>query len=94
MQINEKEYQFLQDATGRTSGTFNDLYAIYLRGLGFTGTLTDMIARNGSRLTPNTGVGLLTRLLRQQDGSVSVLSLSRLSAPTLFRESNGTVTVS
>jgi hypothetical protein len=44
MTINDSEWRFLRTVTN-TTGTFNDMYARYLRGLGYTGTLQDMLRR-------------------------------------------------
>lgn len=54
MATNDKEHKFLRTATGK-SGTFNDLYAKYLRGLGasYKGTVQDMISRRKKKFTPS-----------------------------------------
>lgn len=57
MAINDDEWTFLKTATGKT-GQFNDLYYDYLKGLGYAGSLQDMIAASGRGLTPNAGGGI------------------------------------
>ena len=54
MTINDRNWKFLHDATG-LSLTYNDMYYRYLRGLGFTGTLQDMIAKSKRGLNPSGG---------------------------------------
>lgn len=51
---NDREWMFLAEQTG-VPGPFNDMYFNYLRGLGYTGTLQDMIAAYGYGLTPSKG---------------------------------------
>lgn len=53
--INDREWAFLAELTG-DSGPFNDMYFKYLRSLGYTGTLQDMIAAYGGGLIPSQGV--------------------------------------
>lgn len=53
--INDREWKFLAEQTG-LSLPFNDMYYRYLRGLGYTGTLQDMIAASGFGLTPSKGL--------------------------------------
>lgn len=65
MVINDSEWRFFRSAVGM-NGTYNDLYARYLRQLGLTGTLQDMIPRykkNRSILEANIGI------LSSDDGS-------------------------
>lgn len=52
MTINDSNWKFLHDATG-LSLTFNDMYARYLRGLGFVGVLQDMIRKSGLGMNPS-----------------------------------------
>lgn len=52
--INDREWAFLSEQTGM-SAPFNDMYFNYLRGSGYTGTLSDMIAAYGYGLTPSKG---------------------------------------
>lgn len=52
MTINDSNWQFLHDATG-LSLPFNEMYFRYLRGLGYTGTLQDMIAASELGLNPS-----------------------------------------
>lgn len=54
MTINDREWKFLAEQTG-LSLPFNDLYFRYLRGLGYRGTLQDMIAASGLGFTPSKG---------------------------------------
>lgn len=54
MTINDREWLFLAQQTGEP-GPFNDMYFKYLRGLGHTGTLQDMIAAFGGGFTPSQG---------------------------------------
>lgn len=55
MTINDSNWKFLHDATG-LSLTYNDMYYRYLKGLGFTGTLQEMIAKSKRGLNPS-GLG-------------------------------------
>ena len=50
--VNDREWKFLATETG-IEAPFNQLYFTYLRGLGYTGTLQDMIAKSGFGLTPS-----------------------------------------
>jgi hypothetical protein len=50
--INDSNWQFLQNATG-LSLPFNHMYFKYLRGLGYTGTLQQMIAKSGLGMNPS-----------------------------------------
>lgn len=52
--INDREWAFLAEQTGQP-GPFNDMYFKYLRGLGYTGTLQDMIGQSGFGFTPSKG---------------------------------------
>lgn len=52
--INDREWAFLSEQTGMQA-PFNDMYFKYLRSLGYTGTLQDMIAAYGYGLTPSKG---------------------------------------
>lgn len=52
--VNDREWRFLSEQTG-LSLTFNDMYFRYLRGLGYEGTLQDMIASSGLGFTPSQG---------------------------------------
>lgn len=51
---NDREWAFLSEQTGMQA-PFNDMYFNYLKGLGYTGTLQDMIAAYGYGLTPSEG---------------------------------------
>lgn len=62
MTVNDKEWKFLAEQTGM-SAPFNDMYFAYLRGLGYTGTLQDMIAAYGYGLTPSVGWETIPLLL-------------------------------
>lgn len=55
--INDREWAFLAQETGQP-GPFNDMYFKYLRGLGYTGTLQDMIAKYGEGFSPSGGGAL------------------------------------
>lgn len=63
MTINDDNWKFLHQETG-LSMPFNDMYFRYLRDLGYTGTLQDMIAKSKLGLNPSTGVGALSTLFR------------------------------
>lgn len=52
MTINDSNWKFLHNATG-LSLTYNDMYYRYLRGLGYTGTLQQMIAKSKKGLNPS-----------------------------------------
>lgn len=54
MIINDREWKFLAEQTG-LSLPFNDMYFRYLRSLGFSGTLQDMIGASGLGLAPSKG---------------------------------------
>jgi hypothetical protein len=51
MAINDRNWKFLRDATG-LSLPYNEMYFRYLRGLGYTGTLQQMIAKSKKGLNP------------------------------------------
>lgn len=44
MTVNDREWRFYRDAVGKNE-TYNDLFTRYLRELGLTGTLQDMIPK-------------------------------------------------
>lgn len=52
--VNDREWAFLAEQTGEP-GPFNDMYFKFLRDLGYTGTLQDMIAAYGAGFTPSRG---------------------------------------
>lgn len=52
--VNDREWKFLSEQTGM-SAPFNDMYFYYLRDLGYTGTLQDMIVAYGYGFTPSKG---------------------------------------
>lgn len=52
--INDANWKFLAEETGKP-GPFNDMYFRYLRSLGYTGTLQDMIAASGAGINPAAG---------------------------------------
>lgn len=52
MTVNDREWKFLATEL-QMQAPFNQLYFKYLRGLGYTGTLQDMIAKSGFGLTPS-----------------------------------------
>ena len=66
MTINDDNWMFLHNATG-LSLTYNDMYAAYLRGLGYSGSLQDMIGNSGIGLDasrPSGGVPVGYSVLR------------------------------
>lgn len=50
--INDVQWRYLAQKTGLRL-TFNDMYFIFLRSLGYTGTLQDMIRAYGRGLKPS-----------------------------------------
>lgn len=65
MTINDDNWMFLHTATG-LSLPFNDMYYRYLRDLGYTGTLQDMIARSGLGLNPSIGEIVYDHVIEDQ----------------------------
>lgn len=52
MTKSDREWAYLSEQTGMKA-PFNDMYFRYLRGLGYTGTLQDMIAASGLGFSPS-----------------------------------------
>lgn len=50
--INDVQWRYLAEKTGLRL-TFNDMYFIYLRRLGYLGTLQDMIRAHGKGFKPS-----------------------------------------
>src|SRR5690606_7271653 len=70
MTSQDREWAFLAEQTGMRS-TFNDMYYKYLKDLGYTGSLQDMIAASGLGLTPLSkggGIDLNAFMAAQSDG--------------------------
>lgn len=85
MTINDREWLFLAQQTGEP-GPFNDMYFKYLRGLGYTGTLQDMIAAFGEGYTPSRIVTSLNSLMAAQaDG----LYFDTTKTDRFFQENTG-----
>lgn len=70
MTINDSNWQFLQDATG-LSLPFNEMYFRYLRDLGYTGTLQDMIAKSGLGLNPSEGEPLNPSIITADSSTIT-----------------------
>lgn len=86
MTINDSNWKFLHDETG-LSLTYNDMYYRYLKSLGYTGTLQDMIAaykRAGGNPFP-----LITSILGA--GGKAYMHLSFKDMDRMFQDEAGTI---